>query len=401
MNDLGQALLQKVKPITKQWIQIVSQDREISSAQQLTHTAILDSLPQVLEGVATLLSEAIRDDLNGLDDNSLEHGVVRAQQGFDASEIAREYRILREVIFVALEADLLTGTAVEVLQATRSINGVLDRVIVLSLESYIEQRLTKLAEIEEQLVLTGQELTRLAQIHQEQLSQLAHELKNPLNSILGFSSLLLKKFQNRTETGEGNPADLQNIERVIRNGRHILAIINNSLDMARSQLGTQQLDLKTLALREFLDDLVANTLPLAQRKQLVVVMDCDRTPAAITTDAVRLRQIISNLLSNAVRYTQAGTIRVTCEQPDAQTWLIAIADTGIGISPDMQKRIFEPYFRVSPASNEIEDGTGLGLAIVHRLVTLLQGKIDLVSAPSQGSTFTLTFPLVLTAQERG
>ncbi|NJO08602.1 MAG: hypothetical protein HC873_01940 [Leptolyngbyaceae cyanobacterium SL_1_1] len=186
MNDLGQALLQKVKPITKQWIQIVSQDREISSAQQLTHTAILDSLPQVLEGVATLLSEAIRDDLNGLDDNSLEHGVVRAQQGFDASEIAREYRILREVIFVALEADLLTGTAVEVLQATRSINGVLDRVIVLSLESYIEQRLTKLAEIEEQLVLTGQELTRLAQIHQEQLSQLAHELKNPLNSILGF-----------------------------------------------------------------------------------------------------------------------------------------------------------------------------------------------------------------------
>ncbi|NJO08603.1 MAG: HAMP domain-containing histidine kinase [Leptolyngbyaceae cyanobacterium SL_1_1] len=194
---------------------------------------------------------------------------------------------------------------------------------------------------------------------------------------------------------------MQNIERVIRNGRHILAIINNSLDMARSQLGTQQLDLKTLALREFLDDLVANTLPLAQRKQLVVVMDCDRTPAAITTDAVRLRQIISNLLSNAVRYTQAGTIRVTCEQPDAQTWLIAIADTGIGISPDMQKRIFEPYFRVSPASNEIEDGTGLGLAIVHRLVTLLQGKIDLVSAPSQGSTFTLTFPLVLTAQERG
>ncbi|MFE4107696.1 sensor histidine kinase [Almyronema epifaneia] len=395
MNDLGQALLRKVKPITKEWIQTVCSDREIDSVQKLTYEAIYDSLPQVLEAIATLLSDNIQDNTEGLNCNSLEHGIVRADQGFDASEIAREYRILREVIFSALEEDLLTGTALEVLQATRSINAVLDHVIILSLESYIERRLTALVKIEDQLVLTGQELNRLAQIHQEQLSQLAHELKNPLNSLLGFSSLLMKKFQNRIDTGEGHPADLQNIERVIRNGRHILALINNSLDMARSELEQQQLDVETFALRELLDDLVANIVPLAQRKQLTVVLESDRAPTEITTDAVRLRQIISNLLSNAVRYTKVGIIRIICQQPDAQSWSIAIVDTGVGISAEMQERIFEPYFRVNSPHSTDEEGTGLGLAIVKRLVTLLQGQIELISVPNQGSTFTLTFPIRL------
>ncbi|NEQ32606.1 MAG: HAMP domain-containing histidine kinase [Leptolyngbya sp. SIO4C5] len=186
---------------------------------------------------------------------------------------------------------------------------------------------------------------------------------------------------------------MQNIERVIRNGRHLLALINNSLDMARSELGQQELDIDAFPLRELLDDLVANTLPLAQQKQLTVVMDCDRAPAEVTTDEVRLRQIISNLLSNAVRYTEKGTIRMTCEQLDGQSWTIAIADTGIGIPPEMQERIFEPYFRVGSAElDEQEEGTGLGLAIVNRLVVLLQGQIELTSVPNQGSTFTLTFP---------
>lgn len=393
MKDLGRALLRKVKPITKQWMVSVLADGEIDSVRQLTHEAIYDSLPEVLEAIATLLSQDIQDDTDGLNCNSLEHGIVRAEQGFDASEIAREYRLLREVIFSALEEDLLTGTAIEVLNAARTINSVLDHVIIVSLESYIQQRLTDLVKIEEQLSLTGQELNRLARLHQEQLSQLAHELKNPLNSILGFSSLLLKKFQGRTEQGESHPADLQNIERVIRNGRHLLALINNSLDMARSELGQQELDIDAFPLRELLDDLVANTLPLAQQKQLTVVMDCDRAPTEVTTDEVRLRQIISNLLSNAVRYTEKGTIRLTCEQLDGQSWTIAIADTGIGIPPEMQKRIFEPYFRVGSAElDEQEEGTGLGLAIVNRLVVLLQGQIELTSVPNQGSTFTLTFP---------
>ncbi len=133
---------------------------------------------------------------------------------------------------------------------------------------------------------------------------------------------------------------------------------------------------------------------LTGEKDLQVVIDCDRASKQVVTDSLRLHQIVTNLLSNAIRYTKSGTVKVKCEILNDNKWAIVVSDTGIGISPEDREQIFEPYFRVgSSHQSYLPDSTGLGLAIVLRLVKLLQGEIDLVSQVGVGSTFTVTFPL--------
>lgn len=111
------------------------------------------------------------------------------------------------------------------------------------------------------------------------------------------------------------------------------------------------------------------------------------------SDRLKLQQIITNLVSNAIRYTESGTIRIICQTNDSDRWTLIVADTGVGISPEAQEQIFEPYYRAGPKENYAPNSTGLGLAVVEKLVELLQGKIDLVSELGKGSTFTVTFPL--------
>ena len=108
---------------------------------------------------------------------------------------------------------------------------------------------------------------------------------------------------------------------------------------------------------------------------------------------MRLQQIVTNIVSNAIRYTESGKIEVTCEELENEQWTIAVSDTGIGIDPEAQKHIFEPYFQVGELAIRPPNSTGLGLAIVSRLIKLLQGKIELVSQVGVGSTFTVFFPL--------
>jgi signal transduction histidine kinase len=120
------------------------------------------------------------------------------------------------------------------------------------------------------------------------------------------------------------------------------------------------------------------------------------------TDPLRLQQIITNLLSNAFRYTESGSIHIHCETQSDQRWCISIQDTGMGIAPADQSRIFEPYFRAGTSDRASEsEGTGLGLAIVLRLVKLLQGDISVTSEVGVGSTFTVCFPLTIAGERSG
>jgi len=124
------------------------------------------------------------------------------------------------------------------------------------------------------------------------------------------------------------------------------------------------------------------------------VVDCSLAPEKVLTDSLRLQQIVTNLVSNAIRYTERGKIQLICQKLGENQWAIAISDTGRGIAPEDQTRIFEPFFRVgSDEQPYLPDSTGLGLAIVAQLVKLLQGKIELVSQVGVGSTFTVIFPL--------
>ena len=390
--NFSQLLLEKIDTITKNWIEAVRFDREISSADNLSRSAIRDHLLDVLKAMATVLSQSQDSDIQSIVHNSLEHGVLRAAQGFTPTEIAREYRLLRQVIFSTLEADLLEGTVREVMRVYNLIDATIDEAIAQCFKSYVEERLQELQQLQTQADLTNQELTRLVKANQDNISQLAHELKNPLNSIIGYSELILRSSRKNIEAQDTFP-HLEQTERVLRNGRHLLRLINDALEISRYSAGKMKLQLAPTDVRSLIKDVLEMLQPLADAKELQMVIDCDRAPEKVLTDPLRLQQIVTNLLSNAIRYTESGTIQLTCQILSDNHWSIAVSDTGVGIAPEDQLRVFDPFFRAGNSDTYLPDSTGLGLAIVSQLVELMQGKIELVSQVGVGSTFTVILPL--------
>ena len=393
-KDIGQILLAKTDTIIQSWIECIREDTDIESAKGLTYKSVKNSVPLVLEALASFLSQSVDNLSQKLNEDSLNHGIVRAEQGYDVAEIVREYGLLREVIFTVLEPDLLTYSGKQILQTTKLINSVLDRVVSMSLESFVEARLKELEQLQSQLLLTNQELTRLVTAQKEDLSYLAHELKSPLNSIMGFSSLLLQR-QQQINRGKDTTLNLQLTEKVITNGKQLLRLINDTLEISRYEAGKIKPDIELTDVGAVISMVKEALEPSAREKNLDIVLNCDRAPQKIQTDLLRLQQIVTNLLSNAIRYTESGTITITCQTENDEQWSIIVVDTGVGISPEAQSQIFEPYFRVASKEGYSLNSTGLGLAIVDKLVKLLQGKIHLDSKLTEGSCFTVTFPIVL------
>jgi signal transduction histidine kinase len=400
MRDFSLALQDKIDTIIQKWIEAVRCDDRLETAKELTYNGVRDSIPLVLQAIATMLSQSQESDIQTLVEKSLEHGVLRAQQGYDPEEIAREYRLLRQVIFSVLEPDLLTASAAEINRAYRLIDTALDEVIGKCFKTYTAERLRELEDLQNQLKLTNQELTRLVRANQDNLSYLAHELKTPLSSIIGYSDLFLRQQQKHTELKD-SVSDLGHIEKVLANGRQLLRLINDTLEISRYEAGHIKLQLSAIDLLDAIDSVVEIVEPLAKAKGLKIVVECDPRLDRVVTDYLRLQQIITNLTSNAIRYTKAGTVTVTSQLLSDKHWAICVADTGIGIAPEDCDRIFQPYFRAeSLRGSYLPGSTGLGLAIVDRLVNLLQGKIELTSQIGVGSSFTVIFPY-LSREEEG
>ena len=394
MIDFSQALQDKIDINTQNWIEAVRGDEQIETAKQLTYDSVRDSLPIVLQAIVTMLSGSEDSDVRTVIQESLQHGTVRAQQGYDAQEIAREYRLLRQVIFDALEPELLKGSAAEVNRAYRLIDSALDEAIADCFKTYTQGRFQELQELQNQLQLTNQELTRLLRASQENLSHLAHELKTPLTSIIGYSELFLRQ-RNNSQVKDSAP-NLAHIDKVLSNGRRLLRLINDTLEISRYDAGRIQLQLTATNVRSAIGTVVEIIEPLANAKNLEIAVECDPVLDQVMTDYLRLQQIVTNLVSNAIRYTQAGTITIKTELLSDKHWSICITDTGIGIASEDCDRIFMPFFRADNSLGSLmPDSTGLGLAIVARLVNLLQGKIELVSEVGVGSSFTVIFPLEL------
>lgn len=398
MVDLSQLLSHKTDLIIEQWVAAVAHDRHIPTTDQLSQIAIRDHIPLVLKALATVLSKDTSSDVETIARASLQHGLQRAEQGFEPTEIAREYHLLRSIIFSSLRDGLLEETTAEALRAVTLINAVVDTAVAECFRSYVDQRLQELEQLQHQLTLTNQELSRLIRTNQENLSHLAHELKTPLTSIIGYSELFLRQ-QRQPKIKDAVP-NLEHVERVLRNGRQLLGLINDTLELARYDAGRLKLRLVPTDVCSVIQTVVEMIHPLAVSQGLELQIDQENAPKQVLTDPLRLQQIILNLSSNAVRYTETGSVGIACTPLSEEQWVLTISDTGVGIDPEVQSRIFEPFFRADATGQvQLPDGTGLGLAIVERLVKLLQGEISFTSTLGVGTTFRVVFPLEIAEQE--
>lgn len=389
--DFSTILNQKRDSIIDQWVEAVFEDEQIEATNELTFKAVRDSLPKVLESLAAMMANERLENFQAVDEASLEHGIIRAEQGFEPAEIAREYRLLRSVIFAELEADLVQASPKDVLWAIRLIDTVIDEAIARCFDSYTQGRIDELVKLKTQMQLTNQELTRLVRASQDNMSRLTHELKTPLTSIIGYADTFLR--QQQQSDPKDSSAHLESIERVLRSGRLLLRLINDTLQLQQSD-GQIRLKVVSIAPGDLIQSVIEIVEPLARNKGLELRVDCDRAPQTVQTDPLRLQQILTNLLSNAIRYTESGHVHLSTETLPENYWSISVSDSGIGMTEEDQKHIFEPYYRVGEIPNsETDQGTGLGLAVVSQLVNLMDGKILVSSRSGQGSTFTVIFPI--------
>jgi len=228
----------------------------------------------------------------------------------------------------------------------------------------------------------------------EFLSTMSHELRTPLNAVIGYTEILLAGM-----SGELNDEQRDFQERILANGVHLLNLINEVLDLSKIEAGRLELMRQPFSPRDLLNEVVYQTKGLLTDKsvQLEATLD-EQLPPSLMGDYGRVKQTIINLVSNAVKFTEHGTIQVMIKQNDPLTWSIIVRDTGIGIPPHALEYIFEEFRQVDGTSQRKHGGTGLGLAITRKLILKMNGTIQVKSNMGEGSTFTITLPLITEAE---
>jgi PAS domain S-box-containing protein len=253
------------------------------------------------------------------------------------------------------------------------------------LEARVREATAELAEQNELLRRQALELAEASRLKDQFLANVSHELRTPLNAVLGYTSLLLQGV-----FGDLSAHQRDRLERVESNARNLLAIINDLLDIARIEAGKMPLEVERFTLPDLVDEVMTEVEPLIERTRLAVRRDIDPSVPELATDRQKVKQILINLLSNALKFTPEGEVGVEAVRWHDQV-AIAVRDTGVGISEDHQKTIFEAFGQ-SGGSYARKQGTGLGLSICRRLATVLGGDIKLESRLGEGSTFTLYLP---------
>jgi len=267
----------------------------------------------------------------------------------------------------------------------------------------------KLVERSKELERLSAELLRASRMKNEFLANVSHELRTPLNAIVGFVDLLREGVY-----GDLAPRQVKPVERIEASANHLRHLVDQILDLAKMAAGRLDVHTEILDVRPFILDVASEVESLVNEKDLSLSLTMGSALPRIRTDPTHLRQILVNLIGNAVKYTNTGTIVVRTrtvsrvegltlglpedllpDRPDA-TWLcVQVADPGIGIAAADQERIFEEFEQVEagPRADSPNRGTGLGLAISRRLARLLGGDLTLVSEMGRGSTFSLWLPI--------
>lgn len=221
------------------------------------------------------------------------------------------------------------------------------------------------------------------------LANMSHEFRTPLNAILGYAELL------EEELTDANTDLKEDADRIITAGRHLLSLIDDVLDMAKIEAGKMRLFMDSVHLPSLLAGVISSVRGLAAQRNNALDLYVDKSVGTVWVDPVKLRQILFNLLSNACKFTENGHIGVSCDifDKDGQNWVrFAVKDTGIGIAESELTRLFKEFSQADPSPSRNYGGTGLGLALSQRFAHMMGGMITLESEESVGSTFTVSLP---------
>lgn len=241
------------------------------------------------------------------------------------------------------------------------------------------------------LAAARQQAEEMVHLKSQFLATMSHELRTPLNAIIGYTEIQLAGM---TGTMTSEQDDYQ--KRVLVNADHLLQLINDVLDLSKIEAGRMELVRKSFDIRDWMEEVSAQTSGLAKEKALTFECFIDqKIPTRLLGDPARLKQIALNLLSNAIKFTEKGFVRFEIRKQTSDTWIMNVADSGIGIPSHLLEKIFDEFRQVDSTYQRKQGGTGLGLAIVRKLALMMAGNIRVSSQLGQGSTFTLILPLVV------
>jgi signal transduction histidine kinase/CheY-like chemotaxis protein len=225
------------------------------------------------------------------------------------------------------------------------------------------------------------------------LANMSHELRTPLNAIIGVSEMLREDAADLQREDEIEPLD-----RVLRAARHLLALINDILDLSKIEAGRMELHLETFSLAPLIEDVVNTIETLAAKNENRIEVQCDSGIETLHADQIRVRQALLNLVSNANKFTSKGTVTIEARphEEGGREWVtIAVTDTGIGMTAEQMGKLFQEFSQADASTTRKYGGTGLGLAISHRFCEMMGGTITVTSEPGRGSTFTIRLPKIV------
>ncbi len=356
------------------------------------------------------LAQEVQPDLILMDIN------LPGMDGYEAATKIKSIPSLRHVPIVALTANVMQGDRERSLAA--GCDGYLPKPIDIDqlieqieaflagkreevapderevyLEEYTRKLVNKLEAKIVELEKANAELRELDRLKSEFVSTVSHELRTPLNIIIGHAEILQDEL-----FGPLNDRQKRYVDNILHSARHLLELVENILDLSRIESGKLELNLQPFDVAQAVDEVRALLDPLAERKDIRVVVRIDPDLKQIVADRLRFKQILYNLMSNAVKFTpNGGRVDVTVERLPNEWVQIVVRDTGIGIPQEHLETIFERFRQLDSSFSREWEGTGLGLALTREFVRLHGGKIEVQSQVGKGSTFTVLLP----QRERG
>lgn len=285
----------------------------------------------------------------------------------------------------------------EIQQRDTALQGANDELKMRTQE--LEDEITHRKQAQEELLTAKRAAEDASRAKSAFLANMSHELRTPLNAIIGYSEMIEEEIQDT-----GQIQNIQDVQKIESAGKHLLALINDVLDLSKIEAGKMALHVERFEIAMMVQELAATLQPAVAKNSNTLHLHLSEDLGTMHSDVTKVRQILSNLLSNASKFTDHGTITMSVERTGSaeQPWIrFCVADTGIGISEEQQQNLFKEFAQADVSISRKYGGTGLGLAISHRFAQLMGGNISVESEPGRGSTFTVRLPAQVAADAGG